>query len=309
MNKNTLFLKSYAKINLYLEIGKKIENGYHEIETIFQTINLFDEIFIEILDEPGFRIHCNHPEVPIGKDSIVYRAVTAIMQEKVIRNQGTGLKISINKRIPLASGLGGGSSNTATILLGISELLHLEMNVSRLMDLAADFGMDVPYFIRRGTVYAGGRGEVLFPLVSIDPPMYLLLVNPGIKISTKWAYGAFDQERENRSYKHVNISPFVQQRKRIQFCEIGNIIYNRFDLTISKYYPVINQIKDELKELGVLYTSLSGSGPTVFGIVENKQKLDEVYFGMKNHYPFICRASTVRAEKIYLDNVKQISNE
>lgn len=309
MGRDKLYLKSFAKINLYLDIGEKLENGYHEIETIFQTIDLFDEIYIEKIDEPVLRIDVNHPEVPIGKDSVVYRAVAAIMNEIVTGNQGVGLSISINKKIPLASGLGGGSSNVATILLGISELLDVKMDAYQLMDLAVHFGMDIPYFIRRGTVYARGRGEELFPLASVDPPVYLILVNPGIKISTQWAYHVFDQEQENDGRNTVNIEPFLYQKKSIQYCDIGNIIFNRFNSVISKYYPVINQIQNELKELGVLHTSLSGSGPTVFGVVENEQKLDQVYCKMKERYPFICRTSTVRAEKICWENYERVSRE
>jgi len=308
MGKNKLYLKSFAKINLYLDIGKRLGSGYHEIETILQTVNLFDEICFEKLDKPVFHIDCNHHEVPIDKNSIVYKAVTAIMEESSIADHHRGLAVSIKKKIPLASGLGGGSSNIATILLGINELFCINMEPSRLMNLAVNFGMDISYFIRRGTVYARGRGEVLFPLRSINPPIYLILVNPGIKISTQWAYQAFDQEKKKCEEKPVNIGSFIHRRKSVQFYEFDKIIYNRFDYTISKYYPVIRRIKNELKELGVLYSSLSGSGPSVFGIVENKQKLDEIYSSIKGHYPFVFKTNTVRAGNLYLKNFKRISN-
>lgn len=306
MGQDKLYLKSFAKINLYLDIGKKFENGYHEIETIFQTINLFDEICLEKIDEPVLRVYCNHPEVPIGKDSMLCRAVNAIMKEGGIKRKGRGLTISIKKKIPLASGLGGGSSNIATILLGIAQLFDIKMDSSQLRELAVRFGMDIPYFIHRGTVYARGRGEELFPLISIDPPFDLILVNPGMKISTQWAYHIIDQEQENSDPKNVDIVPFLNQKRKIRFGEMGYIIYNRFNSTISKYYPVISKIRNELQDLGIGYSSLSGSGPTVFGIVENEQKRDEVFFKIKDHYPFICRTSTVRAEKIVQENHEQV---
>jgi len=295
-------LKSYAKINLYLDIRQKLNNGYHDIETIFQTINLFDEIRIEKLDDPGFRVNCNNPEVPVGKNSIVYQAIETMMQDKNIRNQSIGLAVSIKKNIPLASGLGGGSSNIATILLGISNLFHLEMTRSQLIDLATNFGMDIPFFITRGTVYAKGRGEILFPLISIDPPIHLLLVNPGIEVSTQWAYQSFDQEPGDRSNKKpLDIDPFLDKKKEFQLGNVSTVIYNRFDAIITKKYPVISHIKNKLKEMGALNASLSGSGPTVFGIFENEHQADEVYLKIRNLYPFVCKTRTIRASNIFLE--------
>ena len=291
-------LQSYAKINLYLDIGEKLDNGYHRIETIFQTISLFDEINIEELNKPVYQIECNHPEVPIGKDSIVYRAA-----EMLMNGVNKGLRISINKNIPLASGLGGGSSNIATILIGICKLFNLELSSSQLMELAASFGMDIPFFIKRGTVHAKGRGEILYPLIPIEPPIHLVLVNPGIKISTQWAYQTLDQERKDESNNPVlDIHSFLNQRKAIQIHEIRKTIYNRFDSIICKKYPIISQIKNQLKEMGALVAALSGSGPTVYGILENKHKANELYFKIKNQYPFVFIASTVRASNIFSKN-------
>jgi len=291
-------LKSYAKINLYLDIGKKLDNGYHRIETIFQTINLFDEIKIERINKPVYQIKCNHPEVPIGKDSLVYRAIEIMMKGK-----NAGLAVSIHKNIPIASGLGGGSSNIATILIGISKLFHLEISLAKLMDIATCFGMDIPFFIERGTVYAQGRGEILFPLKPINPPMHLILVNPGIKISTQWAYQAFDQEPMDDPKKlSLDIHRFLNKRKSIQFYELSKIIYNRFDLVVCKKFPIINHIKSQLQEMGALYIALSGSGPTVYGILENRCQADNLYLKIKNQYPIVYRTSTVRANNVISEN-------
>lgn len=294
-----LHLKSYAKINLYLDIGKKLNNGYHLIETIFQTINLFDEISIQKLDDPIIRLECNHTEVPIDKDSIVYLAA-----ETMIKDKNKGLAISIHKNIPISSGLGGGSSNIATILMGICKLFHLEMGSSQLLDIATHFGMDIPFFIKRGTVYAKGRGEILFPLMPIDPPIHLVLINPGIKIPTKWAYQVLDQELKNDHYKpSLDIQRFINRRNSIQLHEIKQTIYNRFDKIISQKYPIIIEIKERLKEVGALATALSGSGPTVYGIFENKAEANKVYNKLKDQYFFVYHTRTVKASSLFLEKL------
>lgn len=291
-------LKSYAKINLHLDIGEKLNNGYHYIETIFQTINLFDEIYLKKLDKPIVQLKCNHPEVPVKEDSIMYKAIKSI-----IKDRNMGLAVSIYKNIPLASGLGGGSSNIATILLGICKLFHLKISLSQLTVLVSQFGMDIPFFIRRGTVYARGRGEILFPLIPIDPPIHLVLINPGRKISTKWAYQIFDEEpTEVLKKPHLSIDSFLNQKKAIQLNDIQEITYNHFEKLLSKRYPFINQMINKLKQEGAVVASLSGSGPTVYGVFENKLKADKAYLKIKDNYPFVYKTNTVRADNIILEN-------
>jgi len=174
-------LKSYAKINLYLDIKEKLDNGYHKIETLFQTINLYDEIIIQKTDRPIYQIECNNPLVPVGKGSIVYQAVTLLMQ-----GNNFGVDIKINKHIPIAAGLGGGSSNVASVMIGICKLFKLPLKASRLWDIVLNIGMDIPFFFKRGTVYAEGRGEILYPILTAGNPLHIILVNPGINISTKF---------------------------------------------------------------------------------------------------------------------------
>lgn len=295
-------LRSYAKINLYLDIGKKLTNGYHLIDTILQTINLFDEITIKKLDDPIIQLECNNVEVPTGKDSIVYQAAETLMKGK-----NRGLAISIHKNIPIASGLGGGSSNIATILMGICKLFRLEIDSTQLMELAAHFGMDVPFFIRRGTVYAQGRGEILLPLIPIEPPVHLVLINPGTKISTKWAYQFFDQDlKEDHRKPSLDIQHFISRSNPIHLQEIKQIMYNRFELIISQKFPIIFEIKKQLNELGALATTLSGSGLTVYGIFENKYKADEVYHKLKDQYFFVFNTSTIKAGSVFLENIFEI---
>jgi len=289
-------LKSYAKLNLYLDIGEKLVNGYHNIETIFQTINLFDEIIIEKLDEPSYRIVCNNPEVPVGEESIVYRAIEILM-----KGENKGIVVSIDKKIPLASGLGGGSSNVASILLGICKLFQIKTTTSELKAIAASLGMDIPFFIERGTVYARGRGEILYPLTLENCPIHLLLVNPGIAISTKWAYQAFDEDKIDDFNKPIlDIDRYINRKNVISVSEIRKYIYNRFDSIICKKYPLISEIKSQLIELGALSATISGSGATIYGVMENEQKADEAYKKLKNQYQFVYKSKTIRAKNIFI---------
>lgn len=291
-------LKSYAKINLYLDIGKKLDNGYHRIKTIFQTIDLFDIITIKAMKKPIYQIESDNPEVPVGKNSIIYRAVKEIMKENK-----SGISIKINKNIPLSSGLGGGSSNVASILLGICKLCNISATYSKLIDISTELGMDIPFFIKRGTVYAEGRGEKLFPLITAGIPLYIVLVNPGIRISTKWAYDTFDKEKKlELNTIDVDIDSYINQKETILLSEIRKYIYNRFDSIICKEYPIISRIKDHLKELGAFNATISGSGPTVYGIMENKRKALEVFNKLKPIYPFVYATRTIGAKNIFFDN-------
>ena len=289
-------LRSYAKINLYLDVGEKLNNGYHCIETIFQTINLFDEIKIEKIDKPIYHIECNNPEIPVDKTSIVYRAIEIIMKGK-----NYGVAVYINKKIPIAAGLGGGSSNVATILLGISKLYKLDVNSKKMQSIATSLGMDVPFFLERGTVYAIGRGEILSPLDLGDMPLHLILVNPGFEISTKWAYQAFDKANaDNFKKPYIGIMKMIETKSIVSLPELSKYIYNSFDSIICKQYPIIKEIKDTLFESGAISATISGSGPTVYGVMENRSKANEVYNKMKNKFTFVCRAMTVKAREIYV---------
>ncbi len=288
-------LRSYAKINLYLDVGEKLSNGYHNIETLFQTIDLFDEIRIEKLDKQIYQIKCNNSEVPIDKNSLVYRTIEMILSEEKY-----GVAISIDKKIPLAAGLGGGSSNAASILLGICKLFDLNIKKEAMLTMATSLGMDIPFFLERGTVYARGRGEVLFPLKVEETALQLVLVNPGIKISTKWAYQVFDEEnRDSTQENKVDILKHIRRKKIISLSEISEYVYNRFDAIICKEYPIIKEIKDRLLELGAISATISGSGPTVYGILNNENKADYAYKILKKEYPFVSKTTTVRAKKIF----------
>ena len=290
---DTLKLKSYAKINLYLNIGQKLNDGYHNIETIIQTVDLYDEIFLEPIKKPDIHIECNNPEVPTEKKSVMYQAVVML-----IANTGKGIRMVLNKNIPIASGLGGGSSNIAAIMVGINKIFNLKLSKAQLIDMAAKFGMDVPFFITRGTVLAQGRGELIVPLPSVCPSIPLILINPGIKTQTEWAYQLFDQLSDSNKEQVPSVSHFLNEKKVIKPSEIQQIVYNSFDAILSKEYPIIENIKNRLKNLGASAVALSGSGPTVYGLFEKQGCRDKAYKNIKEEYPFVYRTRTIQAHKI-----------
>lgn len=290
---NVLKLKSYAKINLYLDIGSRLKDGYHNIETIIQTVGLYDELFMKPLNEPVLFIDCDHPEVPTDNKSIMYKAAA-----QLIANTGRGLKIFLKKNIPLSSGLGGGSSNVASIMIGINRLFSLKISKSRLIDMAAKFGMDIPFFIMRGTVLAQGKGELIVSLPPVFPSIPLILVNPGIKVSTEWAYRLFDRLSDNRVKRVSGLANFLKKSEVISPSEIYKTIYNRFDTVLNEEYPVVKEIKNRLRSLGAAAVALSGSGPTVYGLFEKRVYRDEAYQKIKGEYPFTYRTRTVQARKV-----------
>ena len=286
-------LKSYAKINLYLDIGSKLKDGYHNIETIIQTVDLYDEIIMKSLNEPVLFIDCDHPEVPTDNKSIMYKAAA-----QLLANTGRGLKIILKKNIPLSSGLGGGSSNVASIMIGINKLFSLKISESLLIDMAAKFGMDIPFFIIRGTVLAQGRGEKIAPLSPVCPSIPLILINPGIKVSTEWAYRLFDQLSDNKMKQVLGLTHLLKKNGAIRPSEIYKIVYNRFDAVLDEEYPVVKEIKNRLKSLGAVAVALSGSGSTVYGLFEEHVCRDVAYQKIKGEYPFTYRTRTVQARKV-----------
>jgi 4-diphosphocytidyl-2-C-methyl-D-erythritol kinase len=181
----TLSLTSYAKVNLGLHVLAKRADGFHDIETILQTIDLRDRIRITPLEEKRIEVRCDRPEVPSGPENLVHRAAQLILSEHEVPG---GCRIEIDKRIPAGAGLGGGSGNAAVTLLGLNRLWDLNMSREDHLRMAARLGSDVPFFLEGGTALAEGRGERLTPL-RLVPDFWLVLVKPAISISTAWAYG------------------------------------------------------------------------------------------------------------------------
>jgi len=280
-------IDSYSKINLTLNILGKRRDGYHNIETIMQSINLADRIFIKG-EKEGVKIKCSHPLVPVDTQSLTYRSAEKILNRYRIKK---GVKIEIDKKIPLASGMAGGSANSASILVGINKLFALNLSNKDLREIGEELGMDVPFCIQNGTALAYHKGEKVTPLPPINPPLWIIIINPGFGIPTKWAYNNLDLGLIKRE-KNSTIA-MLKALKEGGLEGIAKNLFNSFEGLVIKKYPEIGKIKDRLVEEGALGALMSGSGPTVFGIAQNKEEALRIYEKLKSEYKSIWVVHTV----------------
>lgn len=256
-------LKALAKINLGLDVLGRREDGYHEVRMVMQSIYLYDNVMLERREEPGIELSSNLYYLPDDSGNIAYKAARMLMEEFGLPG---GVRITLEKHIPVAAGMAGGSSNAAAVLFGMNRLFDLGLSRQELMERGVRLGADVPYCIIRGTVLAEGIGEKLTVLPSI-PRCAVLIAKPPISVSTRIVYEALDSKE---IVKHPDIDGLIQaleegSLKGVASC-MGNVLE---DVTIPKY-PVIQDIKEEMLLAGALNAMMSGSGPTVFGLFENK---------------------------------------
>jgi len=261
---NILNLDSPAKINLRLEILKKREDGYHEVRTIFQKIDLHDTLHFSLKKARRISITTNHPKLPVGKSNLVYKAVQSML--KVSDYKG-GFHIEIEKRIPLGAGLGGGSSNAATTLKALNQLLRLNLSKKELMEMGSKIGADVPFFIGEGAAIGSGIGE---QLKKIDlPNLWFVLIYPNFEVSTRWTYQNFVLTNQRI---HFNLPKFNKTPKGI-----SRILLNHLEEVVSKKYPQIDIMKKMVFSAGALGALMTGSGPTVFGLFRDEKNATGAY--------------------------------
>lgn len=301
-------VKAYAKINLYLDVVGKRTDGYHNVQTIMQEISLADELIIKLRRE-GIRIICNKKGVPADARNSVYRAVQLLREYKNQHNpkgskslQSQGVEIKIIKHIPVGGGLGGGSSDAAVTLVALNKLWNLGLSVNKLEELGGKIGADVPFFIRGGTAYGWGRGDILKRLKPLVP-LYVILVNPGCQVPTKWAYenlkiGLTNKQNDNIIKKYAYIQRLKKSKfslakiKNLTIKKLENFLYNVLTPTVIKKYPSIEKIQDELKTAGVKANLMSGSGATVFGLVSTRksaQRTKEVLKQKESYWLWVGR--------------------
>lgn len=257
-------LKALGKINLGLDVLGKRPNGYHDVRMVMQTIYLYDQIIMEKKKEPGIEISTNLFYLPVNENNLAYRAARLLMDEFDIH---TGVKISLTKHIPVAAGMAGGSSNAAAVLYGMNRMYGLGLSMEELMERGVTLGADVPYCIMRGTVLAEGIGEILTPLPAM-PKCYVLIAKPPLSASTKTVYEKIDQEGISR---HPDIDGILAGLDAGDLKKIAGSMGNVLEQVMLKEHPVLGQIKETMKEAGALNAMMSGSGPTVFGIYENRR--------------------------------------
>lgn len=283
-------LRALGKINLGLDVLGRRENGYHDVRMVMQTVYLYDLITLEKKEEPGIELVTNLSFLPVNENNLAYRAAKLLMDEFHIPG---GLRIELEKHIPVAAGMAGGSSNAAAVLYGMNRLFSLGLTEKELMERGVTLGADVPYCILRGTVLAEGIGEILTPL----PPMprcQILLAKPPINVSTKMVYEKVDSCQIG---EHPDIDGLINGLKEQDLEKVASSMGNVLEKVTIEEYPVIDEIKQVMKENGALNAMMSGSGPTVFGIYADRAK---------------ARAAAARireqklAKQVYVTNVHNV---
>lgn len=260
-------LRALAKINLGLDILGKREDGYHEVRMIMQTIQMYDILELYRKNSPGISLVTNLPYIPCDERNLVYKAAKLLMDEFHVEE---GLTMKLEKSIPVAAGMAGGSSDAAAAFVGVNKLFRLGLSERELMVRAVKVGADVPYCIMRGTALAEGIGEKLTWIPQV-PRCYVLVGKPGVTVSTKMAYETLD-------LKNISCRPDIDGMLRD--IENGNLygmvskMGNVFEPGIIRRYPVIQEIKDLMEANGALKAMMSGSGPTVFGIFDSADKMN-----------------------------------
>lgn len=257
-------LRSYAKINLVLDVTGRRENGYHDVEMIMQTVSLFDLIIIDKMKK-GISISTNLRYLPNNEKNIAYKAAVKFFEKTGIKS---GVKIMIHKNIPVAAGLAGGSGNCAAVLLAMNILFGAGLSERELCSIGAELGADVPYCIKGGTQLSKGIGEILTPLHSLGP-ISVLLVKPPIAISTKDIYEKIDNAT---ILKRPDINGMINAIEKEDINAIANNLCNVMEAVTQTEYPVIGEIKNKMLKSGALGAVMSGSGPTVFGIFDDEFK-------------------------------------
>ncbi|OGW53259.1 MAG: 4-(cytidine 5'-diphospho)-2-C-methyl-D-erythritol kinase [Nitrospirae bacterium RIFCSPLOWO2_02_42_7] len=308
-----LTLKTPAKINLFLHVKGKRSDGYHDIITVFQMIDLWDEIVLE--RSQNLDVICSNPEIPSGQENLIYKAMLKIKEHSGYKH---GAKITLIKDIPVAAGLGGGSSDASAALFGLNILWGLGYDNERLKSFARELGSDIPFFLNGPAAIGYNRGEELIPLDN-NTDYWFLITNPGIPVSTAWAYSEFSYHQQNleKNYetlqqvqgalinngdivnKYKWIGPFSETKIeltnmvchikiplpdcfRVERGKIWFLPFNDLEEVVIKRHQIIKQIKEKMVACGALYSLMSGSGSTVFGIFidrKSAERADKVLHG------------------------------
>lgn len=256
-------VKALAKINLGLDVLRRREDGYHEVKMVMQTVHLCDSLTIRKADK-GIRVTSNLSFLPVNENNLAYRAAQLLIEEFQIAG---GVEIRLEKRIPVAAGMAGGSTDAAGVLYGMNEMFSLGLKRTELMKRGVKLGADVPYCLMRGTALAEGIGEKLTSL----PPMVkcpVLIAKPQVSISTKYVY---EHLKLNEDTRHPDIDALIRAIRGRELKSIAGCMGNLLETVTEEQYPEITAIKDIMREQGALNAMMSGSGPTVFGLFEDRK--------------------------------------
>jgi len=277
----SMIIQAPAKVNYRLDVVGRRPDGYHDLRMVMQRVNLCDEVTLRLVAQPGIRVTCGQHGVPEGEGNIAWKAASALLE---LSGTNQGIEIEIAKQIPVAAGLGGGSSDCAAVLLGLNEMLGLGLSLKRLMEVGVTLGADVPFFVFGQTALAEGIGELLTPLAKV-PAVWAVLVNPNLPVSTAWVYQNLQLTQRDQLAKLPNSFENV-----IELCAI---LANDLESVTIPAFPVIDEIKRALVGLGAAGALMSGSGPTVFGLFEDATSARKAAAGLQQgHNWFVAVAET-----------------
>ena len=259
--------KAYAKINIGLDVLRRRPDGYHEVRMIMQTVGIYDRLTFAA-GESGIRIVTDSGELPTGPDNLIYRAAVLLLETCGVE---AGVDIRLEKHIPIAAGMAGGSSDAAATLQGLNDLFALGLTQERLRQLGVRIGADVPYCIMGGTALAEGIGEVLTPLPPA-PRCTVLVAKPDLQVSTKYVYEHLDA---GESWQHPDIDGMRSAIESGSLPGVVSRLGNVLETVTAGAYSVIGQIKREMLTRGAMGSLMSGSGPTVFGIYGSREQAQD----------------------------------
>ena len=261
---DSIRLKARAKINLGLDVLGKREDGYHEVRMVMQTIGIYDRLILTKIPEEEIRITSNLAFLPVNENNLIYKAIKLLKDEYHFPG---GISVDLNKFIPVAAGMAGGSTDAASTMFGVNRLFGLNLSMGKMMELGVRLGADVPYCVMRGTALAEGIGEKLTRITPV-PHMWILIAKPKIKVSTRLVYEQLDM---GGIQKHPDIDGIIRAIEAQDVVRIAQSMGNVLENVTVPLYPVIETIKQDMLSHGAINAMMSGSGPTVFGIFPDEQ--------------------------------------
>ena len=261
---DSIRLKARAKINLGLDVLGKREDGYHEVRMVMQTIGIYDRQILTKIPEEEIRITSNLAFLPVNENNLIYKAIKLLKDEYHFPG---GVSVDLNKFIPVAAGMAGGSTDAASTMFGVNRLFGLNLSMGKMMELGVRLGADVPYCVMRGTALAEGIGEKLTRITPV-PHMWILIAKPQINVSTRLVYEQLDM---GGIQKHPDIDGIIRAIEAQDVVRIAQSMGNVLENVTVPLYPVIETIKQDMLSHGAINAMMSGSGPTVFGIFPDEQ--------------------------------------
>ncbi|MGB9596434.1 MAG: 4-(cytidine 5'-diphospho)-2-C-methyl-D-erythritol kinase, partial [Candidatus Poribacteria bacterium] len=267
------------------EVLDKRSDGYHNIETVFQSIDLHDTLIFEE-KKSGISISCDNKDLPLDSSNLIMKAYELLLKES---GKNYGASIQLIKRIPIGAGLAGGSADASATLIGLNELWNLGYSVNDLIELGKKLGADVPFCIIGGTAIGKEKGDLITKLKSLSD-IYVVIANPGFEISTAWAYKSLSDLGLTRNRKNANI--IIEKINEGNILAIAKNLYNAFEGLLVKEHPIIAKIKSKMLDLGALGALMTGSGPTVFALTKDLTIAQNIKSSLESHIKFCTIART-----------------